>query len=196
MPRQSASPSPSPSPLQDQPTPALSPFFQQPPADLSPSPSPLPDPAPDSSNSPGPSLDDRGSDSSSATRSTPGKPEQKPLGRAQLRKIAGTAVSMVGALIATTLTAAESLEREQGLWVPDEQDVQAIGEPLAGIAARRVPAGVAGPDTPDVVALVVGLVGYVGKQFAKRAELRAERARREAEQNLWPDGGDETGEQS
>lgn len=195
MPRPSASPSPSPTPLQD-PTPPLSPFFQQPPEDLSPSPSPsLPDPAPDSSSSPGPSLDDRGSASSSYTRSTLGKPEQKPLGRAQLRKVAGAAVTALGGLLANVLTAPESVEREQKLWVPDEQDVQAIGDPLAGIAARRVPAGVAGPDTPDVVALVVGLVGYVGKQFAKRAELRAERARLQAQQDLWPDGG-ESGEPS
>lgn len=182
MPRPSAtSPSPSPSPSSSLPEPSstTSPFFQTPEyPDPAPGSSlPDPEPAPSWSSSPDPSPDGPGSVSSSDTRSTP---PAKPLGRAQLKKVAGAAVQAFGGMLANVLTAPESIERQERLWIPDEQDVQAIGDPLAGIAARRVPAGAAGPDTPDVAALVVGVVGYVMKQFSKRAEIRAQKAREAA----------------
>lgn len=189
MPRPSASqlnnnPTPPPPPLPDP-----SPFFQAPPPEDPTRPDSHRDGAwlspqelgnSPSSNSPELSADGPGSASPSDTRSTGDKPPTKALGRAQLRKVAGVAVTALGGMLANLLTQPESVERDLKLWEPDEQDVAAIGEPLAGIAARRVPSGVAGPDTPDVVALVVGLVGYVGKQFAKRQEARAIRAAQSA----------------
>lgn len=179
MPRASASPSPTlPPQPQDQP-PTTSPFFlSPPPQDLPSTTSPFspslpdPEPAPGLSSNPERSPDARGSASPSDTPST----GSKPLGRAQLRKVAGTAVTALGGALSALLTQPGSPERDLKLWELDDQDATAIGEPLAGIAARRVPSGVAGPDTPDVVALVVGLVGYIGKQFAKRQEARSIRA--------------------
>lgn len=193
MPRPSAaspSLSPSSSPLPE-PSSTTNPFFQEPP-ELAPSslPEPAPEPAPSWSSSPAPSSSDSVPAGSSGTPSTGPKPDQKPLGKAQLRKVGETVVQAITGFAHSVLTAPETPEREDGLWLADEKDREVIGGALAGIAARRVPSGVAGPDTPDVVALVVGLVGYVGKQFAKRAELRAARARAQAQQDLWPDGGD------
>jgi hypothetical protein len=83
-------------------------------------------------------------------------------------------VRAFGDLVHKRLTSPESIERHEGLWIPDDDDVEAIGDPLAGMASRRTPAGMAGSDTVDIVMLVVGLVGYGLKQLGRRAELRAQ----------------------
>ncbi len=60
----------------------------------------------------------------------------------------------------------------EGLWLADEQDVGAIGDPLARIAARHVPVGdaAAAGDVADGIELAVGVVGYGTKNLMAEAE--------------------------
>lgn len=171
--------------------PTRSPIFL-PPEDLpAPAPTMAPEPPPLlaeplPSSSPLPSLPDagHGSESPSDTRSTPpdSSPAKAPkLTRAGLRKFARRAVEMAGVGLAAWLTAAQSIEREERLWVPDDEDVEAIAEPIAGLAARRLPdklgGAAANPDVEDGLALVVALGEYLGKQWGKHLKIAAERAR-------------------
>lgn len=166
-------PSPSPEPTTPEPEP-LSPLFSH-----SPDPSPSPDPS-YSSPSPSPSLDsgvDFGSDrpSNDGPASPSGLPGLASTWRKRKRELlapARAAVATAGGVAHTLLTVDGTVERHAGLFLPDEDDVEAIAEPLAGLASRRVPEGVENPDVGDVIALVMGVVGYVVKQLGKRAALR------------------------
>lgn len=105
---------------------------------------------------------------------TPSAPRST--GRAKLRAIKET----VKAALITASGAAHQLltregtpERDAGLWLPDDEDLEAISDPLAGLASRRAPSGVDNPDVTDLVRLALGVVGYATKQFTKRAEAWA-----------------------
>ena len=91
--------------------------------------------------------------------------------RRELREMAAAAVETVGGAAHQLLTAEGSPEREQLLYVPDSKDVQAISDPLAGLASRRMPEGAENPDLADLVRLALGVVAYVVKQRAKRARI-------------------------
>lgn len=137
------------------------------------------------SSSPEPPLPDDGPDSGSATPSSETdepsyagdeQPKRPQLPRASKRKLipaARTAVQTIGGIVHQVLTVEESLEREYQLFLPDEEDVEAIAEPLAGLASRRVPEGAGDPDVADLLQLAVGLAGYVVKQLHKRSAIRA-----------------------
>lgn len=62
-----------------------------------------------------------------------------------------------------------------GAWIADEQDQAAIGDPLARIAARRVPAvaGAANPDVADGIEAVMGTVNYGLRHFDAEAQMLA-----------------------
>lgn len=164
-------PTPSPEPMTAPEPEPLSPLFSH-----SESPSPSPDPSYDSP-SPSPSLDS-GDDFGSARRSTddlnkiPGLASTWRKRKRELLAPARAAVATAGGVAHTLLTADGTIERAEGLFLPDQDDVNAIAEPLAGLASRRVPEGVENPDVGDVIALVMGVVGYVVKQLGKRAALR------------------------
>lgn len=170
--RRPAKPSPSPTP---EPTPELvtNPFFLPPEDSQDSQQDPEPDPSWSSSQGllSNPSSGD-GSPSDTPSTGPASPAPAKPLSKAQLRKLAEGAVRGFGELVHKNLTAPQSAERDHGLWIPDDDDVKAISDPLAGIASRRTPAGVAGSDTVDIIGLVVGLVGYGIKQWTTRAQLR------------------------
>lgn len=90
----------------------------------------------------------------------------------ELKELCGHAVTMVGGVLNSFLTAADTPERDGGLWIPDRDDVDQMSDPLAGLASRRAPEGVDNPDATDVARLVVAVIGYVGKQLRRRVELR------------------------
>lgn len=121
--------------------------------------------------SPTGSLDD-GEDSGSRPRSTGGRAARK---RAVL-EVVTTALVTAGGMAHQLLTREGSGARQIGLFLPDEDDLEAIGDPAAGIASRRAPAGVENPDVSDGVRLALGVFGYVMKQRAKLAALAAEAA--------------------
>jgi hypothetical protein len=61
-------------------------------------------------------------------------------------------------------------ELPEGVWIPDEDDQQAIGIPLARIAARHAP--LSGEDSADVgdgLGIVTGTAGYVIKNLQAEA---------------------------
>jgi hypothetical protein len=86
---------------------------------------------------------------------------------------ARTVVTAVGGVLHQVLTVDGSLEREHELYLPDEDDVEAIAEPLAGLASRRLPEGAGDPDVEDLISLAFGVAGYVVKQLALRSQIRA-----------------------
>lgn len=57
---------------------------------------------------------------------------------------------------------------EAGLYIADEQDAAAVGDPLARIAGRRDALGVVSPDTADLMAAMMGLAGYASKQIQRQ----------------------------
>lgn len=109
--------------------------------------------------------------SGSDRRSTPKKPGG--LRKSELKKLTSTAVRTVGGVLNVVLTAANSAEREYGLWIPDTEDVAEMADPLAGIASRRMPEGTDNPDAVDIGRLISAVGGYIGKQLRRRAELRS-----------------------
>lgn len=165
--------------LQD--NPPTSPLFM-PPADLPPVPVPeMSDPHPNPSSSgpdvPPPTAGDPGSPSD--TRSTGDEKKKTPrLGRAALRRFAERAVLRAGAIAHVALTVAGTIESQAGLWMPDKEDVEDIADPLAGLVARRIPAGGGGknPDLEDGLMLAAAVANYVVKQLMLRAQLAAAQA--------------------
>lgn len=89
----------------------------------------------------------------------------------ELRKTAAAAVATAGGIAHQLLTREGSPEREVELWVPDDDDVEAISDPLAGLASRRMPAGAENPDITDLIRLAMGLAGYALKQRAKAMSI-------------------------
>lgn len=127
--------------------------------------------------------------SPSGIPSTPSKPPK--ITRKALREYAGKVIDKAGELACHLLTARDSIEREMGLWRPDEEDRRDIADPLAGLASRRVPDGPAGnPDVVDGFALALALFAYVGKQLARRAELRTQAPQAPAIPDMTEDAGD------
>lgn len=111
--------------------------------------------------------------SASAPRST-GKARLR-----ELREMARAAVATAGGIAHRFLTREDSPEREVGLFVPDDDDVKAIGDPLASLASRRMPEGAGNPDTVDIVRAVLGLVTYATKQLEKKAWAAQARVQRD-----------------
>lgn len=152
--------------------PSSSPFFQpssrpsQPTSEDTSNPQPESFPSPEMPSDPA----DDGSDSrSQSDRSkTTGRPSIR-----ELAKVTKTAVATVTGVVHQLLTAEGTLEREAGLWLADSDDISAIGDPLASIAARRLPEGAQDPETGDIVRLVLGVAGYLGKNLMQRRGIRA-----------------------
>lgn len=112
--------------------------------------------------------------SPSVTPSTD-KPPSK-ITRGGIRKYAKRLVMVAGKIAQQRLTMPDSIERADNLWMPDEEDAQDIANPIAGLVARRIPAGAAGasgnPDVEDGIFLLVAVVAYVLKQVERRQSLR------------------------
>lgn len=158
-----------PSPDHDE-SPQTHPLFL--PADPSPTPSSSPSsPTPSSSPEPSPSplddLDEPGSPSGPRSTSSGGRGAKI----RELRKIMRGAVETAGGIAHTVLTARDEVERAHGVWLPDDDDVENLSEPLASLASRRAPAVAGNPDTVDLVTLGMALLGYVMKNLAQRADL-------------------------
>lgn len=98
--------------------------------------------------------------------------KRRGLKKRELKQLAGHAVMTISGMLNAFLTAAESAERDGGLWLADKADVDGISDPLAGLASRRAPEGVDNPDVTDLARLVMAVAGYVGKQLRRKAELR------------------------
>lgn len=114
--------------------------------------------------------------SPSGTPSTDNPPQKTPkLGRAALRKWGKKVVMVAGVAVHSALTRPETIQRAGGLWLPDEEDLHDIADPIAGLTLRRLPAGMgkASPDLEDLIDLAIALGNYLMKQLEKHAELAA-----------------------
>lgn len=92
----------------------------------------------------------------------------------ELRKVARAAVETVGGIAHQVLNARSPEGYAAGVWLPDDDDVDGISEPLASLASRRAPEAIDNPDATDLVALGMALVGYVMKSLARRAQVAQE----------------------
>lgn len=110
---------------------------------------------------------------SSSTASPAGDRPAQLLSKAQLRATARTAVK-VGTGMAHTVAAKTEAQQLVGLYIADDDDAKAIGDPLADIAYRRgdVVGGKLSPDANDLLRSMMGVAGYFAKQVAKIGEVR------------------------
>lgn len=167
-------------PNREQPSaPPASPLFL-----ASESPSPSDDPSPDHLRSPSPDDPAGGSlDFGSQAPSTSSKSLSSAARRRVFRRMAADVVAIAGAGV-NGLLSRHPVERDAGVWLPDDDDVKDISEPVANIANRRVSTGggADSPDAADLFSLGLALVGYVVKSVRTRAQLRSEYAHLFAEQ--------------
>lgn len=97
------------------------------------------------------------------------------LSKTALREAIRKAVLMAGAL-ANQVLARDELEQDAGLYLTDETDAEAIGDPLASIAARHGGLGAAGnPDVVDAVAAIIGAGFYLYKQLTLARVIKINR---------------------
>lgn len=127
-----------------------------------------------------PSLSDESSDEPSAESGTSRRSSTGSSGSAlskrTLRDAARAAVLGAGG-IAHEFLAQQEAQQQVGLYLADEQDAEAIGDPLASIAHRHGGiGGAANPDLGDAIAAIVGLAVYVSKQLGRAREARRLRA--------------------
>ena len=173
-----SAPSPAPSPL-PQPRNRPTSLFYSPAEDLEEEESPLAtgEDAGDDSSTEGtwsePSGDPLDSDPDSWTASPAGDKPAALLSKGQMRATARTAVK-VGTGMAHTAAAKTQAQQQLGLYLADDDDAKAIGDPLADIAYRRgdVVGGKLSPDANDLLRSMMGVAGYFAKQVAKIGEVR------------------------
>lgn len=124
------------------------------------------------------------SPTSSPASSASGKPVAT---KTVMRNAAREGVAMV-TTAAHELTARDEPAREAGVWLADEEDQRAIGDPLANMAGRRsMLSSAANPDVVDAIAAGIGLVVYLGKQLTRFRQVRAARAERAKLEATIPD---------
>jgi hypothetical protein len=111
-------------------------------------------------------------DPTSSPASSPEKPAQL-LSKQQMRKTARSAVQ-IGTGMAHTIAARTEAQRKVGLYLADEDDAAAIGDPLADVMYRRgdLVGGKLSPDANDFLRSVFGVVGYLTKQVQKIGLVR------------------------
>ncbi|WP_154793312.1 hypothetical protein [Occultella kanbiaonis] len=100
--------------------------------------------------------------------------------KAIIKKAARDGVLGAGVVV-HEVAARDDVDRDSGIWLTDDDDAKAIGDPLGNIAARRsMITSAANPDVVDAIAAGVGLVMYLGKQLVKWRSNRQAKAERAA----------------
>jgi hypothetical protein len=158
----------------------------------------IPNPAssPETSDVPGPDSGpdyDEASDPSElpgATRSTGSRAGSNPLVGAGLRDMFRNGVIIASHQAHTYLGQRTQGRADVQLYLADQQDAEAIGDPLARIAERRDGVGAMSPDTADLMAAMMGLAGYASKQIQKTA-IAQKIDQRNAGIEIVPTGEDE-----
>lgn len=112
------------------------------------------------------------SDPSPSGTSSPGSTRvANPLAGDGLKDVLRGAV-LIGGDQAHNLLARTEGQRAVDLYKADDDDAEAIGDPLARIAARREGIGDVNPDTADLLAAMVGLTRYATKQIGRSRQAR------------------------
>ena len=175
---QSPSPQPDPSPL-PQPRNRPKSLFYNPAEDLEEESLPATEEDGDAGSASGlgstsePFDDQLDSEPDSWTESPAGEKPAQLLSKAQLRQTSRAAVKS-GTGMAHTVAAKTEAQQRVGLYLADDDDAKAIGDPLADIAYRRgdVVGGKLSPDANDLLRSMMGVAGYFAKQVAKIGEVR------------------------
>lgn len=99
------------------------------------------------------------------------------LSKHQLRLTARAGVKTATG-VTHTLAAKTAEAQHLGLYLADDEDCKAIGDPLADIAYRRGDLGVdkLSPDANDLIRSMMGVANYFGKQIAIMGEVRRRQA--------------------
>ena len=149
----------------------------------SPTPTPESTPSPSSddllgaSPSPSDAMPDEPTDPSTSARTSSKASSGRTTTKAILRKAARALVEVVGGY-ANEYLARDAAAQAVDLYVADEEDQEAIGDPLAEIAHRHGKMGeFANPDVSDAIDAMIGLTIYAVKLLAKRK--RAKELRRQ-----------------
>lgn len=110
-------------------------------------------------------------DLTSSDTSPAGKPN--PLTKRAAKDTARAAVRTAGVMAHRTLANTNG-KIQAGLYLTDEQDEQAIGDPLGNLAHRHAGAlgGAVSPDTADLMQAMFGVAGYFAKQMNNIAAAR------------------------
>lgn len=88
-----------------------------------------------------------------------------------LQDITRTLVGIATLLVRTVRARTLRRQLPPAAWVATEEDMAAIGDPLARIASRHVPAGGgASADVVDATAALVGVTGYAMRSMAEEAD--------------------------
>lgn len=170
---------PAPSETSDQPPPSFRLGFRQPAGGLSDQiPSPVPSPVTDQELPPdpfdGPASDpasppgEPSPDESGPTSSPGSSRAANPLIGKGLRDVCRNGV-IIASDQAHRFLARTPGQQEVQLYLADAADAESIGDPLARIAGRRQALGEVSEDTADLMAAMMGFLGYGAKQINKRA---------------------------
>jgi hypothetical protein len=80
---------------------------------------------------------------------------------------------LIGSGVAHRVAARTEGQQRVGLYLADQEDAEAIADPLASIASRR--GGIVGkvsPDTADFIQSLMGVAGFMSKQIANLQAAR------------------------
>lgn len=184
-------------PLPAPPRPTGSLTFRQPETDLQETPSPL-DPADGSPSDvePSGSWPEKSDAPQTSSRTSSGEPPKKL--KALIVEGARALVMMAGAAAHQSLARSETAKALE-MWTADDDDAEAIGDPLAGMANRRLGdvVNASGPDAEDIIGALIGIATYGIKQYRKwmagREMRRAAAAQGLAEPRSAEPVGDGTG---
>jgi hypothetical protein len=150
------------------------PLTFRPPATTSPElePSPSPDDLLGGSPSPSDAMPDENTGPATSPRSSSRGSSGRTTSKEILRKAARALVEVVGGY-ANDYLARDAAAQQVEMYVADEEDQEAIGDPLAEIAHRRGRMGeFASPDVADAIDAMIGLTIYAVKLLAKRKRAK------------------------
>lgn len=154
-------------PLPAPPRPTGSLAYRQPETDLQETPYPL-DPADASPSDVEPNESWAGPSDAPQTssRTSSGEPPKKL--KALIVEGSRALVMMAGAAAHQSLARSETAKALE-MWTADEDDAEAIGDPLAGMANRRLGdvVNASGPDAEDLIGALIGIATYGIKQYRK-----------------------------
>lgn len=146
--------------------------FRQPTPESTTGPTTLPDDLTEPSPSPSDELPGEPSEPSAAPRTSSRASSADVATNGALRDAIRAGIIGAGHGIHTVL-ARDEAARTVGLYLTDEGDAEAIGDPLASIAQRHGGIGASGnPDLGDAISALIGLATYAFKQIQRWAAAR------------------------
>jgi hypothetical protein len=141
----------------------------------------------------------RGPNPPGETRSTPGSSKFLGKGKGTLdakdKKAIAASIAkglQVGTAMGANLVVKDAMERDNSLFVANEDEATSIAKPIVSILDRRgIGAGAGDSDTADLIEILMGCVSYIRRNVALRREIKAYKAANGGTQTQGP-GAEET----